>query len=54
LLKTAILTLLLVTAASWSWKIAMVSVNPPAWFGSALKFGWLIPLRGGADHCIRA
>lgn len=42
-IKTAVLTLLLVTAASWSWKLAM-SGNPPAWFGSALTFGWLVPL----------
>jgi uncharacterized YccA/Bax inhibitor family protein len=41
--KTAILTLLLVTAASWSWKIAMGG-QAPAWFGSALTFGWIIPL----------
>jgi uncharacterized YccA/Bax inhibitor family protein len=42
-IKTAVLTLLLVTAASWSWKLAM-GPNPPAWFGSALTFGWLVPL----------
>lgn len=41
-LKTAILTLLLVTAASWSWgQVSMA--NPPSWFGAALKFGWLVP-----------
>ncbi len=43
ILKTAVLTLLLVTAASWSWKL-MLSANPPAWFGSALTFGWILPL----------
>ncbi len=37
-LKTAILTLLLVTSASWSWKIIMAG-SAPAWFGSALTFG---------------
>ena len=42
-LKTAILTLLLVASASWSWKLA-ISGNPPAWFGSALTFGWIVPL----------
>lgn len=41
-LKTAILTLLLVTAGSWSWG-QVSAANPPAWFGTALKFGWLIP-----------
>lgn len=42
-LKTAILTLLLVTAAGWSWKLA-ASGSPPAWLGSALTWGWIIPL----------
>lgn len=42
-IKTAILTLLLVTAAGWSWRIAM-SGQSPAWFGPALTFGWIIPL----------
>jgi len=42
-LKTAILTLLLVTSASWSWKI-VVDGNAPAWFSSALMFGWIVPL----------
>lgn len=42
-IKTAILTLLLITAAGWSWKIAM-SGQPPAWFGPALTFGWIVPL----------
>lgn len=41
--KTAILTLLLVTSASWSWKIGMGGAAP-AWFGSALTFGWIVPL----------
>ena len=43
-LKTAILTLLLVTSASWSWKIAIGGGSAPAWFGSALTFGWIVPL----------
>lgn len=42
-IKTAILTLLLVTSASWSWKL-VTSGSPPAWFGSALTFGWIVPL----------
>ena len=42
-LKTAILTLLLVTSASWSWKILMGG-SAPAWFGSALTYGWIVPL----------
>src|SRR3569832_963751 len=43
-LKTAILTLLLVTSASFSWKIVMAEGTPPAWFGSALTFGWIVPV----------
>jgi uncharacterized YccA/Bax inhibitor family protein len=43
-LKTGILTLLLVTAASWSWKIAMGESGAPEWFGKALMFGWIAPL----------
>ncbi|MDZ4401039.1 Bax inhibitor-1/YccA family protein [Prosthecobacter sp.] len=42
-IKTAILTLLLVTGASWSWKIALEG-NAPSWFGTALTFGWIVPL----------
>jgi len=42
-LKTAILTLLLVTSASWSWKI-VVDGTAPAWFGTVLTLGWLVPL----------
>lgn len=45
-LKTAILTLLLVTAGSWSWNF-VTSTNPPSWLGAALKFGWLPPLGVG-------
>jgi len=40
-LKTAILTLLLVTSASWSWKLYM-SGSPPAWFGMALPVGVIL------------
>lgn len=43
-LKTGILTVLLVTAASWSWKIAMGEAGAPAWFGTAMTFGWIAPL----------
>lgn len=46
-LKTAILTLLLVISASWSWKIvthAAEGGGTPAWFGSALTFGWIVPV----------
>lgn len=42
-IKTAILTLLLVTSASWSWKLAL-SPSPPSWLGAALTFGWLVPI----------
>jgi uncharacterized YccA/Bax inhibitor family protein len=42
-LKTAILTLLLVTSASWSWKIVTDGTAPP-WFGTVLTLGWIIPL----------
>lgn len=41
-IKTAVLTLLLVTAASWSWKL-VGGESVPSWFGPALKFGWLLP-----------
>ncbi|WP_395750082.1 Bax inhibitor-1/YccA family protein [Prosthecobacter sp.] len=41
-LKTGVLTLLLVASATWSWKLAM-SGNPPAWVGSALTLGWIVP-----------
>jgi len=41
-LKTAILTLLLITAASWSWEL-ITGDHPPAWFGSAMTFGWIAP-----------
>jgi uncharacterized YccA/Bax inhibitor family protein len=40
-IKTAILTLLLVTSASYSWKISMGG-NAPAWFGTALPVGFII------------
>ncbi len=42
-LKTAILTLLLVTSASFSWKISM-SGNAPAWFGAALPVSFILYL----------
>jgi uncharacterized YccA/Bax inhibitor family protein len=41
-IKTAILTLLLVTAGSWSWKLVS-GAEAPSWFGAALKFGWFLP-----------
>lgn len=41
-IKTAVLTLLLVTAASWSWKLVS-GENSPAWIGAAMKFGWILP-----------
>lgn len=43
-IRTAILVLLLVTAASWSWKLVTGEVAAPEWFGAALKFGWLVPV----------
>jgi len=43
IVKTAILTLLLVTAGSWSWGL-VTGVNPPSWIGLAMKFGWILPL----------
>lgn len=43
-LKTGILTVLLVTAASWSWKIAIGETGAPAWFGTAVTFGWIAPM----------
>jgi uncharacterized YccA/Bax inhibitor family protein len=42
-LKTAILTLLLITAGSWSWGL-ITGASQPSWVGAALKFGWLPPL----------
>ncbi|MGV3661569.1 MAG: Bax inhibitor-1/YccA family protein [Prosthecobacter sp.] len=42
-IKTAILTLLLVTSASWSWKLVL-SGNPPEWLGGGLIFGSLLLL----------
>lgn len=41
--RTAILTLLLVTAASWSWKLVTGELSAPPWIGAALKFGWIVP-----------
>lgn len=41
-IKTAVLTLLLVAAASWSWKL-VAGETPPSWFGSALTLGWIAP-----------
>lgn len=41
-LKTAILTLLLVTAGGWGWGL-VTGKDAPSWIGWALKFGWLIP-----------
>ena len=43
-IKTAVLTLLLVTAASYSWKLTTNPAGAPAWFGPALTFGWLVPM----------
>ncbi|WP_395736245.1 Bax inhibitor-1/YccA family protein [Prosthecobacter sp.] len=42
-LKTAVLTLLLLVSASWSFKIGMGG-EAPAWFGTALTFGWIGPV----------
>jgi uncharacterized YccA/Bax inhibitor family protein len=42
-IKTAVLTLLLVTAASWSWKLVGAN-SMPSWFAPTLKFGWILPL----------
>ncbi len=41
--KTGILTLLLVAAASWSWRIATGETSAPAWIGNAWTFGWILP-----------
>ena len=41
--KTGFLTLLLVAAGAWSWS-QITGNTAPAWFGSALKFGWILPL----------
>lgn len=41
--KTGVLTLLLVTAASWTWKIAMGDTSAPEWFSKAWTFGWIVP-----------
>lgn len=41
--KTGVLALLLVTAASWSWKIAMGEMSAPDWFSKAWTFGWIVP-----------
>ncbi len=42
-IKTAVLTLLLITTASWSWKL-LAADSTPSWLSMALKFGWLLPL----------
>lgn len=42
-LKTGFLTLLLVAAGAWSWN-QITGNTAPAWFGPALKFGWILPL----------
>jgi uncharacterized YccA/Bax inhibitor family protein len=41
--KTGFLSLLLVAAGAWSWS-QITGNTAPAWFGSALKFGWILPL----------
>ena len=41
--RTLILVLLLVGAASWSWEFVTGAAAAPAWFGPALKFGWILP-----------
>lgn len=41
--RTGILTLLLVAAASWSWKLVTGEMTAPPWFGAAVKFGWILP-----------
>jgi uncharacterized YccA/Bax inhibitor family protein len=42
-IKTGILTLLLMTTATWAWQAAGERGSAPAWFGPALTFGWIIP-----------
>ena len=43
MLKTGILTFLLLAAGSWSWG-QFTSGTAPSWFGPALTFGWVVPL----------
>jgi uncharacterized YccA/Bax inhibitor family protein len=43
-IRTAILALLLLSAASWSWKFASGELAAPEWLGAAMKIGWLVPL----------
>lgn len=40
--KTGFLTLLLAGSASWSWRL-VESGQAPAWMGSAVTLGWLVP-----------
>lgn len=41
--RTGILTVLLVAAASWSWKLVTGDQESPTWLGGMLTFGWIIP-----------
>ena len=41
--KTFILTVLLVIGGAWSWN-QVVTNTAPAWFGPAMKFGWILPM----------
>jgi len=43
MLKTGILTFILLAAGSWSWG-QFTSGTAPSWFGPALTFGWIVPL----------
>ncbi|MDB6118799.1 MAG: rane protein [Verrucomicrobiaceae bacterium] len=44
--KTGILTALVLASATWIWN-EISSGGQPAWFGSAVTFGWIIPLATG-------
>ncbi len=42
-IKTGILTMILMTTATWAWQAAGEGGAAPAWFAPALTFGWIIP-----------
>jgi uncharacterized YccA/Bax inhibitor family protein len=42
-MKTGVLTLILMTTATWAWQAAGAREGAPAWFGPALTFGWILP-----------
>ena len=44
--KTGILTAVVLASATWIWN-AVSTGTAPAWAGSALTFGWIIPLGAG-------